>query len=351
MTMSVLLAFVLAPLLLPQTLFAQSTQTMGIKISPAQIEENVDPGHTYSYVVHITNPDTFPLTLYPVVHDIVGLGPEGQPVFAVAGEDSTYRLSSWVTFKESRIDLAPGESADVHATVVVPKDAPPGGHFGSLALTQNAPKDIPIGAGVGFETGANLLLQVAGDIVEDTRFRSFSTSRLVYGTPDVEFRIALENLGTVIARPVGIIDITNMWGKKAGSIPANDVARAIFPKTKREFTTRWTSDELEFGRYTATASFAIQETSGVRTVSSSAQFWIIPMNIVLPMGIGLLVFVVLLWIMLRLYVRKQLRAHGIAAKRGTAAREAASLSRLSMIVIALLIAVVLGLAVLFIFFG
>jgi hypothetical protein len=199
--------------------------------------------------------------------------------------------------------------------------------------------------------GTNLSLQVAGDVVEDTRLRSFSTSKMVYGTPDVDFKVSIENLGNVIVRPVGIIDVTNMWGKKVASVTANESGHAIFPKSKRDFESKWLSDDLEFGRYTAFAAFSIQETTGNVSVSLSTQFWVLPTNIIYPMVIGILIFVFILWVMLRLYVRRQLAAHGIAARRGSRAREAAGLSRLAAVVISLLVAVILGLIILFVFFG
>lgn len=325
---------------------------LSVSIIPAAIDEKVEPGQVNNYILHVTNPsETETLHLYTGVKDIIGLGPSGQPLFATGGEGETYRLSSWVTFREKEIVLTPGRGAEIHVTVSVPKDVSPGGHFGSLMVSQEAPRNIPIGAGVGFEVGTNLSLQVAGDIVEDVRFRSFATSKMVYGTPDAEFNITLENLGNVIARPVGIIDITNMWGKKVASVPANETGFAIFPKSKRDFVAKWNSEDLEFGRYTAFAAFSVPGTTGNVTVSMSTQFWILPTNVIYPMVIGLLLFVFILWVMLRLYVRRQLSAYGVAARRGGRTREAAGLSRLAAIVISLLVAVILGLIILFVFFG
>ncbi len=343
-------ALLLATVLLsPSTVLAQPS--MGLKISPTLIEEKVEPGQVNAYVLRVENPGDTTLHLFTVAKDIVGVGPDGRPIYARAEEENTYRLSSWVTFKEKDLTLGPGESGVVHVTVKIPSDVSPGGHFGSLALTQEGPKDVPIGTGVGFELGAILSLQVAGEVVEDTRFRSFSASQMVYGSPEAHFSVRLENLGNVAARPQGIIDIMNMWGKKVASIPVNEGAAGVFPKSTRDFTAVWTSEDLEFGRYEAFAAFSVPGTKGNPTITATTQFWVLPIKVLYPAAGGLLVFVLILWIMIRFYVGRQLAAHGVGGRRLASRREASGLSRFASVVIALLVAVILGLIILFLYFG
>ncbi|KKW35448.1 MAG: hypothetical protein UY81_C0041G0004 [Candidatus Giovannonibacteria bacterium GW2011_GWA2_53_7] len=328
------------------TAFAQ--ESVGIKIQPTLIEEKVEPGMTKDYALKVENVSKVPLALFTTVRDIIGVGPDGRPIYAEDDQEDTYRVSSWVTFREKRVDLAPGESKTVPFTVLVPKDVSPGGHFGSVSLTEQPSGDLPAGTSIGFEVGAILSLQVTGDVVEDTRFRSFFSAKTVYGTPDVAFTVRLENLGNVVSRPVGLIDITNMWGRKVTSIPVNDTVAGIFPKSARQFDVKWKPDTLEFGRYEAAAAISVSGQKGKQTITSMTQFWILPTNILYPAVGGLLAFILMVYVFLRLYVRRKLRALS-GARSGL--RGKSGMSPLAAIVIALLIAVIIGFVVLFIFFG
>jgi hypothetical protein len=327
---------------------ASAQEVVGVKIQPTLIEEKIEPGVVKSYTLRVENVSKTPLALFTVAHDIIGVGPDGRPIYAEASEEDTYRVSSWVTFAQKHVDLGPGESKNVPFTVTVPKDVSPGGHFGSIALSEQAPSDLPIGTSVGFEVGLILSLQVAGDVVESTQFRSFFSEKTIYGTPDVAFTVRLENLGNVVSRPVGLIDITNMWGRKVTSVPVNDTAAGIFPKSTRQFSAKWKPDTVEFGRYTATAAVSVSGQKGKQTITSVTTFWILPTNILYPVGGGLLAFVFIVYLFLRLYVRRQLRAlsGGRSPRKGRS-----GMSPMAAIIIALLIAVIVGALALFIFFG
>lgn len=331
--------------------FVFAEESAGVKISPTLIEEKVDPGEVKAYVVHIENTGATPLRLFALVRDIVGVGPDGRPIYAEASEEDTYRLSSWVSFAEKDFNLRPGAGADMHVTVRVPANVEPGGHFGSIMVSQEGPKDIPQGSGVGFEVGAILSLQVKGDVHEETIMRAFFADKTIYGDPDAKFTVRIENLGNVVARPQGLIDITNMWGRKVVSIPVNENRSGVFPKSTREFIAGWRPEDVQFGRFQAVATFSVEGTQGNQTIWRETSFWVLPSNILYPMTGGLLGFVLLLWIILRLSVRRALRAHGVSGRRIAAHRQVAGLSRLGAVVIALLLAVILGLAILFVFFG
>ena len=151
----------------------------------------------------------------------------------------------------------------------------------------------------------------------------------------------------MLSRPHGLIDITNMFGRKVESVPVNENSAGVFPKATKVFESTWAPKDIQFGHYDAVIALAVEQQNGTITLSRVVQFWVLPMNIIAPALGGLLFFILLLYVLIRLYVRRQLA--GIRMGRGR--RESQGLSKLAAITIALLVAIIIGLAILFFYFG
>lgn len=335
--------------LVPLTASAQ--EEVGVKVTPSLVEEVVDPGIQKSYTVRVENRSTIRQTLYPLVRDITGIGEGGQPIFASEGERSDYGLSSWVEFTERSLDLAPGTSAEVHFVVRVPQNVSPGAHVGSITIASEPPSETGIGSAVSYEVGSILSLRVSGDIVQDTRIREFSVDALFFKRPDVEFSIRVENLGNVFVRPQGFVDIVGMRGKKVDTLPVNEGGASVFPKSDRRFSTHWSSEDFHIGKYTAELSLSVEGEGGMQTLLATTEFWVIPLDVVLPvLGVALLALFAV-YVVLRLYVRKQIARATGGVMLSPKGQEAASLSRLSVVLIAVIVALIVGLLILFFAFA
>ena len=342
------LALVTLGLLLALPFAVNAQGKVSFKLSPTTIEDKVDPGMDRAFVLNIENQGDATATLYPFAQNITGIGPDLHPIYSTAKDPEGYELASWITYEEKEITLRPKEQKALHITVHFPKDAHPGSHMVGVFLSDK-PSDLQQnGSSIGFQIGSILNFQVAGDIVEDTQIREFYTTKTVYSSADVGFTTKLENMGNVLSRPHGLIDITNMFGKKVASVPVNENGGGIFPKGVREFSSTWNSEDIQLGRYEAVVALAIEGANGTQTISRVLQFWIMPMNIIGPIVGGLLFLIIVIYIILRLYIRSQLA--GIPRGRGSR-RDSSGLSKSAAVVIALLVAIIIGLAILFFYFG
>ncbi len=331
---------------LPEVVSAQSK--VSFKLSPTTIEDKVDPGADKEFSINIENQGDSQTTLYPFAQNITGIGADFHPIYSAIKDTEGYELASWITYQESELVVNPREKKTLHFTVHFPKDAHPGSHMAGVFLSDKPSDSLQNGSSVGFQIGSILNFQVAGEIVEDTRIREFYTTKNIYSSANVGFTTKLENLGNVLSRPHGLIDITNMFGKKVASVPVNDSAAGVFPKGTREFSNDWKSEDLQLGRYEATVALAVEGVNGTQTISRVVQFWILPMNVLGPVFGGLLFLIVMIYVIIRLYVRSQLAG---VARPTRAQREAVGLSKSAAVVIALLVAIIIGLAVLFFYFG
>ena len=330
---------------------ALAQQQVSIKIEPAVIDENVDPGQVLPETLHVTNQDSQAKTFYLVAKDISGTNDNGQPIFADQ-PDEVYGITSWITFGVPSIVVPGGSEKDVTFSVKVPKGASPGGHFGAVFLSLDAKKPANTGTGVGLQIGPIIDLRVSGNIIEDAQIREFSTDKSVYGAPTVNFTTRIENLGNVLIKPHGLLEIVNMFGKKVYSTTINDSAAGIYPKDIRSFPTAWTSDGIAFGRYQATESWLYGQ-NGNQTIYQTVSFWVFPLNIILPILLGLIILILGFYFGVRTYIRSQLRAMqgGRSSVSASAAAARPAPSRLLFLTLGFIVFTLLLLVVLFFLFS
>jgi hypothetical protein len=290
-------------------------QGAGITLKPATIEENMDPGATRDFTFVIVNESTSDQLYYLGKRDIVGVRDGSVPVYAEEGQEKTiYELSEWITLASDTVMVPAGQETSVNFTIKVPEGGAPGSHFAGIFISVEPPKLRESGAAIGYEVANIVSIRVAGEVDERASIRQFSTDNYIYGSPNVEFSLKIENSGNTLVRPRGPLAITNMFGKEVGGgMIFNEPAAGVFPRDTREFVFSWESDEPGFGRYEAVVSPVFGEAGANQTISSSVTFWILPMNIIGPvLGILLFTFLVI-YIGTRLYVRRKLAYYSATA--------------------------------------
>lgn len=364
-TVLCLLAIALAGILIvfPELPVAHAQQqSVGARVAPAIEEGRIDPGDIFSGTITITNLETTPRTYRVVTRDISRTNNAGAPIFAEPGEVTGFELSQWITPSVQEITLGPGEERDVTYVISVPENANPGGHFGGIFFFADAERQRQTGAGVGYQVGTIMNFRISGDIIEDAQIREFLTDKSLYGKPEVNLGVEVENQGNVLIRPRGPVDITDMFGKKVGTLRINDSGGAVLPNQRRTFSVKWEGEGLTFGRYEAIAALLYGE-EGRKTISAATSFWVLPLRIILPI-LGTLLFIILIiYFGMRFYLNRRLqdmyrtsrRLPNRNLKRARSSRmeysRPAPMPRLAVVAIALLVFTMIFLAVLFFLFA
>jgi hypothetical protein len=314
-------------------------QGAGVRITPAVIEETLEPGEQRQYTVTIGNQNSQEQTFYLSLRNIKGVRDGGTPIFADDNQEITgYELVDWIALEENQVTLpANGEQA-VDFTVTLPNDAPPGSRFGGIFVSVDAPQLERSGAAVGYQVANIVSIRVAGDANESAMIRQFATDKYFHGSTNVDFSARIENDGNVLVRPTGPIEITNMLGRTVDTITLNEARGAVFPGATRDFNINWSSDATGFGRYEAVVALAYGDQGAVRTMSSTATFWILPTNILFP-ALGGLAFVLLVsYVLVKLYIRRTLARMGYAGK-GQAVRRRRRGSQNTLLLFSVLLSV------------
>lgn len=330
---------------------AQSALAAGVTIKPAQVEDRVDPGATKTIIMQVMNGDAATKTFYPVIRNISGVDDGQHPIFVEpkVGEELS-DVVAWASFKKDPIAVAPGSTGLVEVTIRVPKDASPGSHFAGFFFSDKPVAGEFLGASVGYDVGSIFHLQVAGVADAKASIRSFSTAKSVYTHLPVDLAVAVMNEGNTLVRPVGLVQITNMFGRRVADLNVNDTGAGVFPKTTREWPLKWDSNEIVFGKFTASVALSVDLNDGAHTLSRNVEFWVLPSNILMPLIVGFLVFVTVSYIVLRLYVKREVRRAKIAGVRG-GSKKAEGLSMFASVTIALLLSAIIALLLIFFYFG
>ncbi len=329
---------------------AQSTGT-GIGIRPATIEGPANPGEVQEHKVGITNLSGTTQTYYLFTRDIVGVEGAGVPIFAEENAEKTgYELTEWITLDTTELTLNPGEEKEITVTLSVPDNATPGSHFGGVFVSMDPPRLRSTGASVGYEVANIISIRVAGDAVENAQIRSFSTGNFIYGKPEIDFSARIENKGNVLVRPVGPLEVYNMFGKRVAMLTMNEKKAGVFPNAERTFEIVWEHEGPGFGRYEAILSMVYGDQGRQATISSTASFWILPMNIILPAA-GVLAFLLLVaYVSVKLYIRRAIRGYA-GARRIARRRRGGGVSALLLVVAVMLAVTALFLIVLLALFA
>ncbi len=336
------------------TSFAQTNDGAGIGIKPAKIEEGMEPGQSKKYSMTVTNLSDVQEKYYIFTRDITGVQDGGVPVYAEEGAEKTgYELTQWITLDTEEVVLEPGQEKEIQIVIDVPEFATPGSHFGAVFVSKTSPKLRKTGASVGYQVANIITIRVAGDAVVNAQIRQFSTGNYIYGDTKVDFHAKIENEGTVLVRPVGPLEIYNMFGKRVEVLTFNEKKAAVFPKSTRKFDITWEDEGPGFGRYQAVLSLVYGDQGQKSTISSTVSFWILPMQIIMP-ALGVLAFLLLIaYIFVRLYIRSKLQMYvgGSRRVRRVGKHQGSGISALLLVAVVMLAVTALFLLILLALFA
>ncbi len=269
-----------------------AVEEAGIKLIPATIEKLADPGAVLVEELSITNVSDQDREYYIYKRNIKGVEDGGVPVFSSEDEERTgYEITEWIELQSESIQIAKGETVSFPVTIKVPESATPGSHFGGIFVSLEPPKLRETGAAVGYEVASVVSIRISGDVRDEARIRSLSTSKLFYPSKHVDFMAKVENQGNILIRPYGPLTIKSMFGGKEKVVSVNESLAGVFPGTIRDLQFSWEEEGIGFGRYEAVLALVYDAEVGQKTIDASIVFWVFPLKVILPILFAFVVFV------------------------------------------------------------
>ena len=262
---------------------SSANAAQGLQISPALVELNAARGKTYTVTLRVTNVTASDLAYSTSTNDFNAADETGTPHILL---DSTLppavSIKSWIAAVPS-FTLQAGKSQVINAQVTIPNDAEPGGHYGVLRFSGSAPELQDTGVGLSASAGVLLLIRVDGDITETASLASFTSESngkqsSFFENGPLTFVTRIQNTGNIHIKPVGNIELRDIFGGLVTTLPVNADKSNVLPSSIRRFETTYANKWL-FGRYTANLTLSYG-THG-QAITNTISFWVIPYKLIL----------------------------------------------------------------------
>lgn len=293
------------PLFLPAVASAQGSPTDSgvIVVRPAKIELTLRPGEEKDVVISVSNGTISPVSAQLSFEDIDALpqrDPSDDPVGLLGERAGTRSLKDILTASRRYFDLLSGKETEVRVTVSAPKDAEPGGRYGSAVFTFRPRDNGDRNVFVETRIATLLFVRIEGAVVEEGKlsaFGVFNNERYIPApskTHPLKFHLSFENTGSVHLNPYGRILVSPIVGDDR-TIVVDPGAVLPGATRMREFTIE---EELSPGYWRAT----LELNRGYGDIVDEAAVWFV----VLPTPEGGFMIVVLL-VIIGWVLRKSLR--------------------------------------------
>lgn len=266
--------------------FAQNRpDSTAIVVSPPSFELTAAPGKVITNVIKVTNPSDKAIAVSTSSKDFVASGEEGSA--AISEEDSSFSLAKWITVEPTTATILPKATANFTYTISVPKDAEPGGHFGTVLFRMGGEEKVSgSGAALASEIGSIILLNLTGKTKEEAKLISFEPLMKVkeYGPVSLEYRI--QNKGNVHVKPVGEITIKDMLGRLV--YEENVDPKNVLPASIRKNDFVWNKKWL-FGKFRAKINLTYG--SDKKVMTGETQFWVMPYKVIVAATVVLVLVI------------------------------------------------------------
>jgi hypothetical protein len=261
----------------------------GVTIVPPSFELYGNPGDSLTERIKVRNDSDAEMRYSLLVEDFKAVGEEGG--VGLIDDDqsnSTYSLAKWVFPEPKSFTLAAGQEKEISFSINIPKNAEPGGKYGSILVKIGEEGKVQSGASVSSRVGSLILLRVSGNVKEEASVASFKTDKGYYEKGPISFMLRVKNTGNNHIRPKGTIVVSNIFGQKVAQIDLN--GKNVLPGAIRKMDTEWKPKGMLANRYTATLVATYGQSSG-QSLSSSVSFIVFPKYMIVLMLIGILALV------------------------------------------------------------
>ena len=286
-----------------ESISANSAQ--GIEISPTLVEVNASKGKTYNIRLKITNITTSDLIYTPSIDDFNATNETGTPhVILDSTLPNTSSIKTWVQ-EILPVTLKSRESTEILAKITIPDNAEPGGHYGVIRFAGDTPEIDSTGVGLTASAGVLLLIRVDGAITEKAEVASFYTAKSgsqssFFENSPINFVTRVKNDGNIHIKPVGNIEIRDMFNNLVTTMSVNADKSNVLPSSIRRFDSQYTKNWM-FGKYTANLTLGYGANG--QALTSTVNFWVIPYKIILAGLFVLATFIFILSKVVKAYNR------------------------------------------------
>ena len=271
-------------------------------LQPGKIEVEINPGGEAEKTLTVTNRTSKTKLFNIKISDFSGSdNPSNAVVIHKDGEKGPYSLKDYIKPELTEFTLKPKEQIIFSVLISIPKDATPGGLFGTILVSSGntLSRDQELqsgGTNIISELAALLFVRVSGKAIENGELRDFKIAggrKYWFDKSPESFDILYKNDGNVYLNPYGYIQIKNIFG---GDIAKLEVEPYFsLPDSLRLRKIQWSGSNL-FGKYSATLHLnrGYEDIVDKKTVT----FWVIPTMPIVYVFSGLFIIILVIKLIL-----------------------------------------------------
>lgn len=206
-------------------------------VTPMSQNFQLEPGETYSGSITVANPgdstSDFAYKISAAPYSVSGEGYSAD----LATMSNRSMIVDWIKIDNPRGSLKPNDSAQINFTITVPENAPAGGQYASILVTEDAEAAASQGLKVSsiFEIASLVYANVAGETVAEGEVLENNIPGFVMATP-VEVNALISNTGNIHQTATTVLEVKNLiTGEQILPTEQNAgrYAEAIMPETTR----------------------------------------------------------------------------------------------------------------------
>lgn len=281
-----------------------------VVLGPGKIEVWLSPGEKTIKTIYFTNRTGRSINFLVNIEDFKGSRNPTTGTMFLGEEKGPYSLKDYLHPDTKEFTLEHGQRISLPIEIAIPEDAEAGGRYGVVFASALPPKieaevteEVKPTIGVISRVGCLFFVRVKGEVIENGFLESFTTlnGKNYYENGPIGFELLFENNGNVHLAPYGILEITNLLGKKVAEIELDPWF--AMPDSIRLREVKWDKRFL-FGRYRALASV----NRGYQDIidKKSINFWVIPWKLILAIFIGLFLIIgFFYWIITHFEIKKK----------------------------------------------
>lgn len=270
-------------------------------LGPTSTGVEVNPGDTITKTLQLTNREGEEQNFIIGIEDFQGSLEDPTQTVVLQGKDAgKYSAKNWTTVELPEFTIQHGERMFFDVTIKVPETADPGDHYVSV-LASAPPKNRDVKEGqnvvITSRVGSLFFIKVKGEWKEEGALQSFESRKKFYDDnmgkkwysfkTSVPMRLLFQNTGSVRIRPEGKIEITDWFGRKAGTVDV--IPFNMLRDSSRYIEQSWNANNVFlFGKYTATLT--LKRGYGNLTDTKTATFWVIQWKKIIAGILALIIF-------------------------------------------------------------
>jgi hypothetical protein len=303
--------------------FAQTTggakpgSGQALEIGPPVITLSGNPGQTVQAQLNLRDVSPEKLVVTNEINDFIAGDENGTPkILLNKNETSPYSMKTWIN-PLPKFTLVPKQIQTLTLTIKIPKNAAPGGYYSVIRFSGTPPGLEGTGVSLSASLGSLVLLKVNGEAKEQMSVEEFYTASKgkktsLFESAPITLTERLNNIGNIHEQPVGVMTITDMFGKNVASFTVNQEQRNVLPHSIRKFEQVIDSsvigNKFLFGKYTAKIELAYG--SGVKPLVATVDFWVIPYTLIAIIIVTLIALFFAIRFALRSYARRVVNQTG-----------------------------------------